>query len=295
MNHLIETGYVVLEVEDPAAFGGFLTDIIGLEPGDTPADGSFAFRMDERVHRVLLREGPANDAAVVGFDAVDVAAFDKVAAQLAGAGFDVAQGTADEISARSVDDLMWTTAPWGVRVELTHGLAEGSPFSSDRVPGGFVTNGMGFGHLVFATMNYDESRRFVTEGLGMAQTDWIETELAPGLDLVATFYHCNPRHHSLAIGKAPLELPQALHHLMVEVTSLDEVGRALDRVWDSDLGISQGIGRHGNDLMTSFYVTTPAGFQMEFGYGARTVSDDWDENRMYDAPSVWGHRPVARG
>ena len=37
------------------------------------------------------------------------------------------------------------------------------------------------------------------EALGFAQSDWIETDVA-GMPLTVRFYHCNPRHHSLAIG-----------------------------------------------------------------------------------------------
>jgi hypothetical protein len=46
--------------------------------------------------------------------------------------------------------------------------------------------------------------------------------------------------------------------------------------------------------MFSFYLITPAGFRMEFGYGAREIVEPWSENRKYDRPSVWGHLPVAR-
>ena len=35
--------------------------------------------------------------------------------------------------------------------------------------------------------------------------------------------------------------------------------------------------------MFSFYLQTPAGFQIEFGHGARVVGDDWDDNRRTTA------------
>ena len=44
--------------------------------------------------------------------------------------------------------------------------------------------------------------------------------------------------------------------------------------------------------MFSFYVVTPAGFQLEFGYGARTIDEPWTENRRYDRISEWGHQPL---
>ena len=38
----------------------------------------------------------------------------------------------------------------------------------------------------------------------------------------------------------------------------------------------QALGKHDTDKMFSFYVVTPAGFQLEFGYGARTIEETVD-------------------
>ena len=173
------------------------------------------------------------------------------------------------------------------------GLADApTPFSSALVPGGFLTDGVGFGHAVFATTAFDESHAFLIDGLGFAQSDWLETELAPGIDLEVRFYHCNRRHHTLALARAPFDLPQRLHHVMFECNERDDVGAAFDRAWASDLPIPNGLGRHDNDGMFSFYLQTPAGFQIEVGHGARVITDGWDDNRRYDRISAWGHQPL---
>ena len=117
-------------------------------------------------------------------------------------------------------------------------------------------------------------------------------ELAPGIELVVHFFHCNERHHSIALAHAPFELPQKLHHLMFETNERDDVGAAFDRAWATDLAIPNGLGRHDNDGMFSFYVQSPAGFQVEVGHGARVVTDDWDDDRRYDRISAWGHQPL---
>ena len=48
-------------------------------------------------------------------------------------------------------------------------------------------------------------------------------------------------------------------HFMLQTNSLDDVGVARDICLEKGLEISQ-IGRHPNDQMVSFYVTTPSGF-----------------------------------
>ena len=73
--HRIELGYVGLEVTDRAAFGGFLTDVVGLLPGAPTTDGDATWRNDAKAQRLVVAEGQTDDATFVGFEAVDAAAF----------------------------------------------------------------------------------------------------------------------------------------------------------------------------------------------------------------------------
>jgi 2,3-dihydroxybiphenyl 1,2-dioxygenase len=285
----LRLGYLGVEVPDPDALRAFLGDIVGLVPGDDPG----TWRNDAKSRRLVVTEGPAADATFLGFEAAGPEAWAETVARLENAGYPVRRDTADETDARRVEQLAVVDAPWGMRVEITHGLADDDePFASPLVAGGFVTGDKGFGHVVFGTTAFDESHRFVTEGLGLRQTDWVETEIAAGIELEIRFYHCNPRHHSLALARAPFELPQRLHHFMVEVADRDDVGYAFDRAWNAGCVIASGLGYHPNDKMFSFYVASPAGFQVEVGHGARLVTERWDENRCYDRISAWGHQPI---
>src|SRR5689334_19449111 len=290
MKHEIELGYLVLEVSEPDTLAPVFADVVGLVPGEPTVDGADTWRNDARANRLIVQTGPANDAVALGIEAVDAAAFDATLARLRAFGAEVAEGDGAE---RRVERLARTIVPWGVDVEVVLHLADApNPYASALVPGGFLTDGVGFGHAVFATTAFDESHAFVVDGLGFAQSDWLETELAPGIDLEVRFYHCNARHHTLALARAPFDLPQVLHHVMFEMNDRDDVGAAFDRLWATDLGIPNGLGRHDNDGMFSFYLETPAGFQVEVGHGARVVDDTWDDNRMYHAISAWGHQPL---
>ncbi len=290
MEHRIELGYLVLEVPDPDVLAPVFADVVGLVPGKPTKSGTNTWRNDQRANRVFVQSGPANDAIAIGLEAVDAAAFDGAIGQLQAIGADVANGDHGE---RRVQQLVQTTTPWGVDVEVVLQLADApSPFTSALVPGGFLTDGVGFGHAVFVTTAFEESHVFLTEGLGFAQSDWLETELAPGIDLEVRFYHCNRRHHTIALARAPFDLPQRLHHIMFELNQRDDVGAAFDRAWATHLAIPNGLGRHDNDGMFSFYLQTPAGFQIEVGYGARVITDGWNDNRRYAQISAWGHQPL---
>ncbi|MEZ5376017.1 MAG: VOC family protein [Acidimicrobiales bacterium] len=294
-----EFAYINVEVADPAAFGTVLAEVVGLQPGAS-SGSTQSWRNDGAIHRVLVDEGPGNDAVAVGYAYPTTDDLDAAVARLTELGYDVQEGSDAERSARAVERLQWCTAPWGTRVELVTGLADAAdPFASPLMPGGFLTEGVGFGHCVFMVPDHDASHRFVVDGLGFAQTDWIEVEFAPGVGIEGRFYHSNPRHHTLALIAAPAPPPgvptTSLHHIMFEANQIDDVGAAFDRAYAAGLPIPNGIGKHDNDRMTSFYLQTPAGFQIEVGTGARTVGEDWSENRRYESISAWGHQPVVRG
>ena len=291
MDHQLELAYLGLELPDPSTLTPLFGDVVGLTPG-APVGDALTWRNDHRVHRIILGPGARNDATFVGFEAVDDHAFDAVVERLRTAGHDVVD-VADELGGeRRVERIARTASPWGVDVEVVTGLANGGPVESALVPGGFLTDGVGFGHVVFATTAFDESRRFLIDGLGFTQSDWLELEIAEGIELEVRFFHCNERHHTVALARAPFDLPQRLHHLMVETNDRDDVGAAFDRAWESGLAIPNGLGRHDNDGMFSFYVESPAGFQVEVGHGGRLVTADWDDDRCYDRISAWGHQQL---
>ena len=293
MPHELELAYVVLEVPDPSTLDELFGSVVGLQRGAPTTGGSLTWRNDSRVHRVVVATGEASDATVVAFEAGDDAAFEAVVERLTAAGHDVEPGSATDLAERRVERLVRTTAPWGMQVEVVTGLAHAAePFASAAMPGGFATDGVGFGHVVVATTEFDAATRFAIDGLGMRRSDSLLMEVMPGIDLEVWFLHCNARHHSLALARAPFELPQRLHHIMFETNDRDDVGAAFDRAWATELPIPNGLGRHDNDGMFSFYVQGPAGFQVEVGHGARVVTDDWDDDRTYDRISAWGHQPL---
>ena len=101
------------------------------------------------------------------------------------------------------------------------------------------------------------------------------------------FFGCNPRHHSLAF--LPMPTPTGIVHLMLEVESADDVGLCHDRALRRKVPMSATLGRHVNDLMLSFYMKTPGGFDIEFGCEGRQVDDHEWIARESTAVSLWGH------
>ena len=134
------------------------------------------------------------------------------------------------------------------------------------------------------------SRSGIVGVLGLRLSDSVRSEFGP------RFLHCQGRavrHHTVALGEVPGM--RGLHHLMLEVASIDDVGRAYDRVRTEGLTLAFDFGRHSNDLMTSFYVRTPSGFEIEYGTGGRIIDDYNWEPTEYDSGDLWGHHSPATG
>ena len=81
-----------------------------------------------------------------------------------------------------------------------------------------------------------------------------------------------------------------IHHIMMELFSLDDVGQAYDIALSTPDRIETTLGRHTNDFMTSFYARTPNDFMLEYGWGGRSIDPaTWQPQEMSHGPSLWGH------
>lgn len=279
MDTRLELGYLGVEVADPARLATFLSSVLGLQPGEPTADGGATWRLDGKAHRLIVYEGPANNARYLGFLAPTETAYCAAVQRLRGSGVETSPARPGDSHVRRVADLVSTTAPWGVRIEVGWGLQDGSvPFASDLVPGGFVTDGLGLGHVLFGVPGTDQdfgaAHAFATATLGMRETMRIQLSVR-GKPTVGAFYRCNPRHHSLALVHLPdAGGPAPLHHIMFQTASADGVRAAHQRASTSGVPIVDEPGRHSADGMFSFYAVSPAGFQFEIGAGGVLIHDD---------------------
>ncbi|MET8468632.1 VOC family protein [Streptomyces sp. NPDC006422] len=291
MSGVTELGYVVYEVSSLTDWEHFGVELLGMQLGERTPD-HLTLRTDEKAHRWIVTEGPADDLVASGYEVADPAALDALVATVRAAGIEVTEGDAALAAARKVDRIFLTTDPMGNRVELVTGLADAdTPFESAKLLGGFVTGAGGAGHQVLMAHGVprDTYLAFYIDVLGFKVSDIIVEELAPGVVADLIFLHCNGRHHTVAFGDMPS--PKATHHFMVEVADIRDVGAAYDRCMDAKQPFEMTLGMHPNDHMFSFYVFTPSGFSIEYGWGGLIIDDATWEVRTLDKLHSWGHRP----
>lgn len=295
---LLELGYLGLEVSDLSRWRDFAVQAMGLVDAAQPATsgGGLRLRMDEAPWRLLLTQGPADDCAHAGWRVADATALQAFCAHLDRLGHPWSVGTADECRWRGAQAMVHFQDPGGCRHEAycADPALPAARFHSPVVPRGFVTGAGGLGHIVYEVADIAAQQRFATEVLGLRLSDTIVFEPVPRVNVEVSFYHANPRHHSYAIAPRPPRPGPAksVHHLMLEVHDITDVGLARDRCLAAGHPITMDIGQHPNDRMVSFYVQTPSGFHVEFGCGGVLVDDARWQPERYRGISLWGHRPA---
>jgi len=285
-------GYVRVSSTDLDQWRTFAGKVLGLAEGRGPTPGHLYYRIDEVSARLVVVPGEVDRLDCVGWEVADHRALQECREHLQKAGVDFVEGTKEELDERRVQELVRFTDPFDNVFELFHGITyEARPVVTPYAAT-FVTGDQGMGHIVLPVTDDVEALRFYTDVLGFRLRDSMSMPgefvgKEPGSKVWLRFLGVNPRHHSLAF--LPMPNPAKCVHIMLEVDELDDVGRALERVRKHGAPLSATLGRHMNDEMVSFYVKSPAGFDVEFGTDGLRVEDRSWVARESTAVSYWGH------
>lgn len=286
-------GYVVLEVSNLGNWEKFAVDIIGLQISEK-SNHTLSFRVDNYKARIFLQQGPADDLFATGWEFKNESQLLAYVEELSTKNIYLNEANEDLLKQRNVKKMFYFVDQSGIQQEFFYAATRclaSNPFKSDLLLHGFKTGDLGLGHFVVADSMDGALTNFYQNQLGMKVTDYCYGDIAPNVNMEVTFFHTgSQRHHSVATSKLPFKVEKKMHHLMLEVNSMVDVGLTYDRCVAAGLTFEMNLGSHPNDQMFSFYVHTPSGFALEIGYGAITVDDkDWDV-KSYNELSTWGHK-----
>ncbi len=259
-------GYLRIESADVAAWRDFGLKVLGMTEGRGPEPDALYLRMDEFPARLAVIPGSAERLLASGWEVADAAALAAVGRALSDAGVPYKAGTDAELAARRVGAMLRAEDPAGHALEVFCGAALEHRPAVSPYGNRFVTADMGMGHVVLPVPPGSSAAfDFYTEVLGFRLRDSMRMPAEffggkPGDPPVwFRFLGCNARHHSLALAPVPAQ------------------------------AVSATLGRHANDLMVSFYVRTPGGFDVEYGTDGLLVDDAAWISRESTAVSLWGH------
>ena len=271
--------HVALAVPDIDASVAWATTVMGLR--EVEREGGTVYLTHSDCHHSLqLIEAKSSGLDHISLEAHDGAALDALVKTLADAGIELLSQTPQE---KGIDRAIRFKGPEGHVIEVFTGMSDGGPTVTGR-----GVQPRKFGHPMLSAQDGAPTVSLFLDTLGFRLSDIIRMQVNPQFSFEMEFYHCNARHHTLAL--MPVPTPKRLHHFMVQVPTLDAVGFALERAGAAGVPITATLGRHTNDQMVSFYARTPAGFEVEFGFGALEVDDAVWRVTRHDKPSTWGHK-----
>ena len=304
--NILGLGYIGVSAADPKACLAYATDILGLMPAravpgegwGNPAmlgsgpdsqgsgiakDGSVYLKLDDQQWRIAVHPATGRGGLMyIGLEVGGPIELEAALSELSAVGCRAAMGSEGEARARAVTGIGYTSDPAGNVIELFYGPTIDRKFQSPQGMA-FETGDMGLGHVNLLVDALAKCRDFYTRILGFRLTDYIRF----GEDMSANFFHCNPRHHSIGLTRdGPID---AVHHLMLQVEEVDQVGQCLERAEAAGILITSTLGRHANDRMLSFYMRSPFGFEVEIGCGAIRVGEDWTPREFVEG-DIWGHK-----
>ena len=294
MQKVDELAYVGISAKDLSAWSTYAQDVLGHEVAADSDNHHLYLRMDERHHRFIVHpaDDEPEDVSYVGWQVRNSTVMDVIATQLEAAQVNVIDGKPEEAAVRRVLGFVHFTDPHsGVRMEVSYGpeVTYQPSYRPSRPISGYVTGAQGLGHFVTYVPDVEAAERFYSDTLGFATSD---SPSIPGVGKIASFMYCNPRHHSFAFFGNPQPRRRA-YHVMLEHTSIDDVGSAFD-ICQSQGNVKVQLGRHNNDRMFSFYAENPSGWLFELGWGARTIDPNTFATEHYSLGGgsgigEWGH------
>lgn len=288
MSGIDTLGYIGFTARDISAWRRFAPEVLGLQIGQELEDGTLVLRADIHQRRFIIHPGDRDDIAYVGWECRSHEDLDNLRASLTAARIPFEEVPAQMARALAVQEMIRFRDVDGLLIEAHYGptLLANQPFVSPVGARSFLTQEQGLGHLVLSTDQYREQIDFYQGVLGFKPTDSL---MITGAGCEAMFLRVNQRHHSLAIiDRSPGHEPR-LHHILLEMNSLDEVGFAYSRARAAGAHILIDLGRHVNDNMFSFYVLTPSGWSVEIGWGGIQIDDETWHVTHYPTNSCWGH------
>jgi len=260
MVNLHDIRYLRIGTPDLDAAIEFATKIVGLQLTGREGKAAYfrsdkvAVRGDTRDHTLVYFEGDPSDHSI-GFDLKNPDDFDKIGAELEGAGHPVHLGTREECELRRVQQLLAFRDPTGNHIEIVVRPFHSGVRSFPARDAG-ITH---FSHIGLRTSNAPRDEAFWTQLLNARVSDWIGD---------AALLRVNTIHHTLALFPSPVAGVQHINH---QVEDVDDIMRSYYFLRERGVRIVFGPGRHPSSSACFLYFEGPDRMVYEYSVGVKHI------------------------
>lgn len=262
MTRYEKLGSVELNVTDLERARKFYEEIVGLQYVGVGNAGELQFRCDNEHHSVSLYKSATAGLRCLGLMLEDDAQFATLQRSLESVNVPWKAVPEAACRARQLSRAVRVFEPnVGAVLEFYLPVRDARrPF----VPS--VTKIQRIGHVVFNTEDPARAIAFWRDVLNFRESDSVGEQI--------TFMRCfpNPYHHGVGIGKFARK---CLHHVNFMVSEIDDIGRALSRLRESNVPVVYGPGRHMPSGSIFLYYLDPDGLTLEYSFGMEEFDEDY--------------------
>ena len=223
---IAKLGYAGFNTSNVEAMLAYYTNVIGFTLVERGGDGSAYLRSVLDHHTIALYPAKENGLRHIGFQIGGGQTLKEAAAQLREQG--IAVETQSDAQPGVAEQLQFTDPS-----DMTLHLYE----TMEQVHSGFPEAGIvpeKLGHVALAVHDPKKSADFYQDVLGFRVSDWIEDFFV--------FMRCSPDHHTMNFLRTKY---QKMHHIAFQLKDWAHVQRACDHLYNHQIPLVWGPGRHG--------------------------------------------------
>ncbi|HHW37982.1 MAG TPA: 2,3-dihydroxy-p-cumate-3,4-dioxygenase [Bacillales bacterium] len=280
-----KVGYCALNVSDLQKSSDFYERLVGLEKVESDDPNTAFFRCSRDHHNLVLTQDQEPGLNRIGLELETPELVEQTYEKFMKLGLNPV-----EVSKKELDILNQFTSfrvvdPFGITFE----------FYSDmiQVPYEFkptVADIQKLGHVVLKTPNVEDSVKFYTEVFNFQVSDYVGGTGSSKKG--GAFFRCFPvsYHHSFAVFESE---EASLHHVNFMVSSIDDIGKGVNRFENNGVDVVFGPGRHAPSGAIFLYVLDPDGLTIEYSFGMEEFPEENPRKPKFLQPvpgimDLWG-------
>ena len=287
---IADIGHIAFRVPDVDVSVDYVTNVLGMieveRVGDTAyvSQGSpYPSVWPSLNHHIMEfiggSEGPEFDH--IGLIAQDADALAQIRANAIDIGATIDESVTSE---PGIAEMLRIVTPTGHVIDT---YVEMEQVERDYQPKGVLTHRLA--HAFMWTQDVKGLAEFLVAVFKFKPSDWIGTPEDPYIG----FLRCHLEHHTLAIGRGPIE---GVYHYALEVPGTADLGRLGDQLSRSGYGYLWGLGRHGGGDNIASYHVSPDGLLVEVYADMQKIAGDGWKPRHWNVEdprggNLWGEMP----
>jgi len=282
-----KVGYCALNVSNLEKSCDFYGRLLGLERVESDVPKTAFFRCSRDHHNLILIEDSKPGLKRIGLELEKPELVDETFEYFSSLGLNPQMVPLEELDILQQSKSFRVVDPFGVTFEFYSGISQ-LPMEFKST----VAEIQKLGHIVLKSPDVEKATKFYHEVFNFAISDYLSGTGSSNLG--GTWFRCFPvpYHHSFAIFGGE---DSSLHHVNFMVSTIDDIGKAVNRFKKNGVRIAMGPGRHAPSGAIFLYVLDPDGLTIEYSFGMEEFPEVNPRKPKYLAAvpetiDLWGGR-----